>query len=116
MKSVFIVLLAFCSISSAETFDGRAEFIDATEITQYCPEEAFCINPCWNRYKLKAVSKLTGEHLEVLAAYRHTHQHVTNYVWRFELLESNKHPEQNLIKANWIISNLDVRVDDEKEP
>jgi len=116
MKSVFIVLFAFSSISSAETFEGKAEFIDSTEITHYCPEEAFCINPYWNRYRIKAVSILTGEHIEILAAYRHTHRHDTKYVWRFELLESNEHPEKSLIKANWVISNLDVRVDDENEP
>lgn len=111
MKCFYLLLFCFSSISYAEVFKGEAEFLDSTEITHLCSEEDICINPYWNRYKIIAVSKLTGERVELVAAHRHTHVHDTKYVWQFELVESKEHPEKSLIEAEWIISNLDVRID-----
>ncbi len=115
VKIFYSLLFFFNSISYAEVFEGEAEFIDSTEVTHLCPEGDICINPHWNRYKITAASKLTGDQVELVAAHKHTHVHNTKYVWQFELVESNKHPERCLIEAEWIILNLDVMVDNAKE-
>lgn len=109
-KIIFLLVILISPIVFGDEYKGTAEYIDSTEVPFACPAEFICVFPYWHRYTIKAKSQNTGEFIQVIAAYRHTEIHDSDYEWIFKLKPSKGFAEKQFIHADWVIYDLQVLV------